>query len=180
MIKGDRKKKYIKERRGHINRQFLFQPLLAEGSPRTHAYVQSWLWIFGDIFTVDPSTRLSSVWYFILIVPAFSQHQWALWLWAGSLVFLHCWVAFWPVVFSLVLFIYLLIYVNLCLSHPILIEIICVGLIQFMLPLYSQLMLWRTADYTCSSFWCIIRWELETQYLGLTRWCSALQPVLKQ
>lgn len=123
---------------------------------------------------------LSEVWYFILIVPAFSQHQCALWVWAGSLVFLRCWVAFWPVVFSLVLFIYLLIYVNLCLSHPILIEIICLGLIQFMRPLYSQLMLWRTADYICSSFWCIVGWELETQYLGLTGWCLALQPVLKQ
>lgn len=33
-----------------------------------------------------------------------------LWVWAGSLVFLHCWLPFWPVVFFLVLFIFSLIY----------------------------------------------------------------------
>lgn len=69
---------------------------------------------------------------------------------------LWCFYVVGPVVFSLVLFIYQLMYVNLCLSHLILTEIISIGLIQFMLS-YSQLTQWQTANYICSSFWCIVR-----------------------
>lgn len=58
----------------------------------------------------------------------------------------------------------MLIYVKAILSW-LTFKIICVGLIQLMLSLYSQLMLRQTADYICFSVWFIVRWESDRSWL---------------
>lgn len=105
--------------------------------------------VLGSVFNFDHSISSSSV-------SEFGQVLWCFY------------IVGYPVVFSLVLFIFLLIYVNLCLSHLIPIDLwntLC-RFNTFMLPLYSRLTLWHPADYIYFLFWSIVRWDLD----ALTDW----------
>lgn len=138
----------------------------------------------GSTFIIDPSV-LSLIFDFdcssIKSAPVRSLS-----LGRFCLLFLRWWIAVWPVVFSLVLFIYLLIYVNLCLSHPIWIDVwnsLCRFNTSYApFTVYNQLMLWQLQTTFVPHFGPSSdenQARQVTRDLSSTGWCLAQQPVLK-